>query len=58
VNQVSWTSLSSRSPIGDDELLGCMGEPEEVAGLAAHLASAGADFIIGASLTIDGGYVA
>jgi NAD(P)-dependent dehydrogenase (short-subunit alcohol dehydrogenase family) len=35
-----------------------MGEPEEVAGLVAHLASAGADFIIGASLTIDGGYVA
>src|SRR5712664_3410137 len=38
--------------------LGRMGEPEEVAGLVAYLASARAGFITGASLTIDGGYVA
>jgi 3-oxoacyl-[acyl-carrier protein] reductase len=38
--------------------LGRMGEPEEVAGLVAYLASAGAGFITGSSLTIDGGYVA
>ncbi len=35
-----------------------MGEPDEVAGLVAYLASAKAGFITGASLTIDGGYVA
>jgi 3-oxoacyl-[acyl-carrier protein] reductase len=35
-----------------------MGEPEEVAGLVAYLASARAGFITGSSLTIDGGYVA
>jgi 3-oxoacyl-[acyl-carrier protein] reductase len=38
--------------------LGRVGEPEEVAGLVAYLASARAGFITGASLTIDGGYVA
>jgi 3-oxoacyl-[acyl-carrier protein] reductase len=38
--------------------LGRMGEPQEVAGLVAYLASASAGFITGSSLTIDGGYVA
>ena len=38
--------------------LGRLGEPAEVAGLVAYLASAEAGFITGASLTIDGGYVA
>ena len=38
--------------------LGRMGEPEEIAGLVAYLASARAGFITGSSLTIDGGYVA
>jgi 3-oxoacyl-[acyl-carrier protein] reductase len=38
--------------------LGRMGEPKEVAGLVAYLASASAGFITGSSLTIDGGYVA
>jgi 3-oxoacyl-[acyl-carrier protein] reductase len=38
--------------------LGRMGQPDEVAGLVAYLASARAGFITGASLTIDGGYVA
>jgi 3-oxoacyl-[acyl-carrier protein] reductase len=38
--------------------LGRMGEPDEVAGLVAYLASARAGFITGSSLTIDGGYVA
>jgi 3-oxoacyl-[acyl-carrier protein] reductase len=35
-----------------------MGETSEVAGFVAYLASAEAGFITGASLTIDGGYVA
>jgi 3-oxoacyl-[acyl-carrier protein] reductase len=38
--------------------LGRLGKPEEIAGLVAYLASAEAGFITGASLTIDGGYVA
>jgi 3-oxoacyl-[acyl-carrier protein] reductase len=38
--------------------LGRLGEPEEIAGLVAYLASAKAGFITGSSLTIDGGYVA
>jgi 3-oxoacyl-[acyl-carrier protein] reductase len=39
-------------------LLGRMGEPQEIAGLVAYLASTGTGFISGSSLTIDGGYVA
>jgi 3-oxoacyl-[acyl-carrier protein] reductase len=35
-----------------------LGQPEEVAGLVAYLASSGAGFITGSSLTVDGGYVA
>jgi len=38
--------------------LGRMGDTSEVAGFVAYLASAEAGFITGASLTIDGGYVA
>jgi 3-oxoacyl-[acyl-carrier protein] reductase len=38
--------------------LGRLGTPEEIAGLVGYLASAKAGFITGASLTIDGGYVA
>jgi len=38
--------------------LGRMGEPEEIASLAGYLAGPGAGFITGASLTVDGGYVA
>jgi len=38
--------------------LGRLGEPEEIAGLVAYLASDRAGFITGSSLTIDGGYVA
>jgi len=38
--------------------LGRIGKPEEIAGLVAYLASAEAGYITGASLTIDGGYVA
>jgi 3-oxoacyl-[acyl-carrier protein] reductase len=38
--------------------LGRMGEPAEIAGLVAYLASDEAGFITGASYTIDGGYVA
>ena len=37
---------------------GRIGEPEEIAELIAYLASAGAGFITGSSLTIDGRYVA
>ena len=38
--------------------LGRMGQPREVASLVAYLASADAAFVTGASITIDGGYVA
>ncbi|MGW9949049.1 3-oxoacyl-[acyl-carrier protein] reductase [Rhizobium leguminosarum] len=38
--------------------LGRLGEDREIAGLAAYLASAEAAFVTGASLTIDGGYLA
>lgn len=38
--------------------LGRIGEPEEIAGLVTYLAGPKAGFITGASLTIDGGYVA
>jgi 3-oxoacyl-[acyl-carrier protein] reductase len=38
--------------------LGRIGEPDEVAGLVAYLASEEVGFITGASYTIDGGYVA
>lgn len=38
--------------------LGRLGEDREIAGLAAYLASAEAGFVTGASLTIDGGYLA
>ncbi|WP_064708775.1 3-oxoacyl-ACP reductase family protein [Rhizobium bangladeshense] len=38
--------------------LGRLGEDREIAGLAAYLASEEAGFVTGASLTIDGGYLA
>lgn len=38
--------------------LGRIGEDHEIASLAAYLASAEASFVTGASLTIDGGYLA
>jgi 3-oxoacyl-[acyl-carrier protein] reductase len=38
--------------------LGRVGEPAEIAGLVAYLASQEAGFITGASYTIDGGYIA
>ena len=38
--------------------LGRLGEPAEIGGLVAYLASEEAAFITGASVTIDGGYVA
>ena len=38
--------------------LGRMGTSEEIAGMVAYLAGADAGFVTGASMTIDGGYVA
>jgi 3-oxoacyl-[acyl-carrier protein] reductase len=38
--------------------LGRIGQPKEIAGLVAYLASPEAGFITGSSVTIDGGYVA
>ena len=37
--------------------LGRIGQPDEIAGLAAWLASPASAYMTGASLTIDGGYV-
>ena len=37
--------------------LGRVGQPAEIAGLVAYLASEGSAYMTGASLTIDGGYV-
>jgi 3-oxoacyl-[acyl-carrier protein] reductase len=37
--------------------LGRVGQPHEIAGLVAYLASEGSAYMTGASLTIDGGYV-
>ena len=38
--------------------LGRLGSPDEIAGMAAYLASDDASFVTGASLTVDGGYLA
>ncbi|WP_339485543.1 3-oxoacyl-ACP reductase family protein [Pseudomonas sp. EL_65y_Pfl2_R95] len=38
--------------------LGRLGFPDEIAGMAAYLASDDASFVTGASLTVDGGYLA
>lgn len=38
--------------------LGRLGTPDEIAGMAAYLASDDASFVTGASLTVDGGYLA
>jgi 3-oxoacyl-[acyl-carrier protein] reductase len=34
-----------------------IGEPEEIAGLVAYIASAEAGYVTGSSVTVDGGYV-
>ena len=38
--------------------LGRLGHADEIAGMAAYLASEEASFVTGASLTVDGGYLA
>ena len=42
--------VAARTPLGR------WGKPEDIAGAAIYLCSAAADFVTGASLTIDGGY--
>jgi 3-oxoacyl-[acyl-carrier protein] reductase len=44
-------TLAARNPLGR------VGRPEEIAALVAHVASAEAGYMTGASLTIDGGWV-
>ena len=50
INAGSIKALSDRSPLGR------VAAPSEIAGLIAYLASDGASYITGASLTIDGGF--
>src|SRR5258708_11267326 len=63
VNNVQPGPTATDMTAGDVEMvkplvpLGRMGEPDEVAGLVAYLASARAGFITGSSLTIDCGYI-
>jgi len=49
-------SAADRAAIGEETPLGRMGRPEDVAGLAAFLASDEADFITGRVFTADGGW--
>jgi 3-oxoacyl-[acyl-carrier protein] reductase len=64
VNNVQPGPTATDMTIGHREMvmplipIGRMGEPAEIAGLVAYLASEEAGFITGASYTIDGGYVA
>ena len=55
MNSRALTDASYRKSLEADVPLGRAGRPEEVAKLAAYLASAAADYITGATLTIDGG---
>lgn len=58
------TATDMNSDPGSHEMLqglmalGRLGEDREIASLAAYLASPEASFVTGASLTIDGGYLA
>ncbi len=45
-------AITQREPIGR------MGQPEEIAGAVVWLCSSEASFVIGATLAVDGGYVA
>ncbi|MCZ6895754.1 MAG: SDR family oxidoreductase, partial [Gammaproteobacteria bacterium] len=45
-------AITQREPIGR------MGQPEEIAGAVVWLCSAEASFVIGATLAVDGGFVA
>jgi 3-oxoacyl-[acyl-carrier protein] reductase len=45
-----------KRPIIDDTPLGRIGEPEEVAGVIAFLASNAASFITGAAIPVSGGW--
>ena len=49
-------SAADKAAIGEETPLGRMGRPEDVAGLAAFLASDEADFITGRVFTADGGW--
>jgi 3-oxoacyl-[acyl-carrier protein] reductase len=45
-----------KAPIIEQTLLGRMGEPEEVAKVAAFLASDDSSFITGSTITVSGGW--
>jgi 3-oxoacyl-[acyl-carrier protein] reductase len=45
-----------KEPIIRETMLGRIGEPEEIARVAAFLASDGASFITGTSITVSGGW--
>ncbi len=55
MNSRAVSDLAYRKSLEADVPLGRAGRAEEVAQLAAYLASPAADYITGATLTIDGG---
>jgi glucose 1-dehydrogenase len=55
INEESFSDPGTRNALVEQIPLGRIGEPEDVAGLAVFLASADADYVTGATFTVDGG---